>query len=213
MSDAFAPGGPGRDVPRLSIGRCLALCAGAALVLWGAGLLTFLRARAVVSFTLPARDQHPVERHNLALFTYGPTLSASSYDHWLDHQHHPAFAVDGFEHPSPIEKWASSPGDRAPWLEIAWERPALVDTVRLRHAGWKEAPQLTAERYSLTCIGGATDGRSFSVEHNVEPVVSHTVACDGATGLRLSIWPNGPRKVVRLYEIEVWGISVEATAR
>ena len=56
MSDAFAPGGPGRDVPRLSIGRCLALCAGAALLLWGAGLLTFLRARAVVSVTLPARD-------------------------------------------------------------------------------------------------------------------------------------------------------------
>jgi hypothetical protein len=181
--------------------------------MWGAGLVTFARARAVVSFTLPARDRHPVERHNLALFTYGPTVSASSYDHWLDHQHHPAFAVDGFDHPSPTEKWASSPADRTPWLEIAWGRPALVDTVRLWHAGFKESPQLTAERYSLTCLGGAADGRSFSVEHNVEPVVSHTVACDGATGLRLSIWPNGPRKVVRLYEIEVWGISLEATAR
>src|SRR4030095_1617827 len=196
MSDAFAPGGPGRDGPRFSIGRCLALCAGAALLLWGAARVTFVRARAVVSFTLPARNRHPAERHNLALFTYGPTVSASSYDDWLDHQHHPAFAVDGVEHPSPNEKGASSPADRAPWLEIVWGRPALVDSVRLWHAGFKEALQLTAERYSLTCLGGATDGRSFSVEHNALPVVSHAVACDGATGLRLSIWPSGPHKVV-----------------
>jgi hypothetical protein len=107
----------------------------------------------------------------------------------------------------------SSPADRAPWLEVAWGRPALVDSVRLWHAGFSEAPQLSAERYSMTCLGGATDGRSFSVEHDALPVVSHAVACDGATGLRLSIWPSGPHKVVRLYEIEVWGIPAEATAR
>jgi hypothetical protein len=185
----------------------------AALLLWSAGLLTFVRAQAPESSTLPARDPHPAHRHNLALLRYGPTVRASSYDHWLDHQHHPAFAVDGFDEPSLTEKWASSPADRAPWLEVGWTTPALVDSVRLRHGGWKESAGQTAERYRLTCVGGATDGRSWLVEHNLEAEPSHTVACEGATGLRLSIWPNGPRKVVRLYEIEVWGTPVEATGR
>jgi len=194
------------------LGKGLALLAGAAALVWGAALLVFVSAQAPVSVSFPARQQRPADRHDLALFTYGPTVRASSYDHWLDHQHHPAFAVDGFEHPSLAEKWASSPADRAPWLEVSWGRPARVDSVRLWHAGWKEDPRQTAERYSLTCLGGASDGRSLSVEHNVEPVASHALACEGATGLRLAIEPNGPRKVVRLYEIEVWG-TVEAAVR
>src|SRR5262245_10353827 len=129
--------------------RGLALCAGPALLIWGAALLTFVRAPAHVVVTLPTLARHPAGRHDLALFTYGPTVSASSYDHWLDHQHHPAFAVDGFERPSLNEKWASSPTDSAPWLEIAWGQPARVDTIVLRHAGWKEEARQSAERYSL----------------------------------------------------------------
>lgn len=141
---------------------------------------------------------------NLAAWDLGPTVRASSYFRDWAAQHHPAFLVDGRARPEPIEKWASGPRDRHPWVEIEWREPHDLARVVLTHAGRFEPAAYTVRRYGVTCLrpGG---GPSIAVRDNVQPVATHELDCPGARGVRLDFQPNDERDVVRLYEIEAWG--------
>jgi hypothetical protein len=169
------------------------------------GAVQFLRADGVLVFPLPRIHAPPVGRHNLALHTYGPTVSASSFDRHMNGGHHPGFLVDGKDAPRPIEKWASGFFDRTPWIEVHWRETRRLEHVVLFHAGSSSKNEPTSRNYTLYCLTEAGPNVVLRVEGNLFDIASHTLHCPKARGLRVT-WerPEG-EEPVRIYEVEAWG--------
>ena len=185
----------------------LALLGGA----WLFGLARFLRADGGISVTLPRQGEPPAEEHNLASWRWGPTVRVSSYHRDPFAHHHPAFLVDERLGPSPLEKWASEPRDRHPWIEITWREPHDLSRVVLRHAGEVEGDALTLERYKVTCLRDSGTGVAPAPEiavvinDNQLRVAIHPLPCARARGVRVQVEPRAADTMARLYEIEAWG--------
>jgi hypothetical protein len=185
------------------------LCLGAAGVLtaaWGLGLLLFLFAGGHGSLTvsLPSLTPHPPGEHNLVAYQYGVVLRSSSYFRDRYAQHHPAFLVDGRAHPSLVEKWASEPSDKRPWVELLWNGQHAIQRVRIQHAGFVESAEFTVQQYLVTCLSPQAP-RPLVVINNKASVTEHDLRCLVAHGLRIDFTPNAPGALVRIFEIEVWG--------
>lgn len=183
----------------------LVAAAAAFATLWCAALLRFIRTPPGLECTFPAREPHPPGPHNLAFYRYGTRVRASSYDNWADRQHHPGFLVDGLADEPPNAKWTTLPNDVQPFVELRWTVPARLQRVTIRHAGAREEASLTARRYELTCLLRDREVRALQVRANESAVATHGVVCDHALGIRLTVWPNQPGDVVRLYEVQAWG--------
>lgn len=189
---------------------------GAAVLLaagWLVGLGRFLAASGALELTLPRLGVPPQGQHNLASWRFGPTLRATSYHRDVFAQNHPAFLVDGHDHPDQQEKWASAAADRDPVLEVRWREARTLARVVLRHAGAYEPSAPTLSRYTLVCLqdGGPAPGTGAAsaavrviVENNHDPVSVHPLPCARARGVRLEAHP-APGDVVRLFELEAWG--------
>jgi hypothetical protein len=176
------------------------------MLVWGLGLLLFLCAGAhtPVTVSLPSLEPHPAAEHNLVARQYGTVLRSSSYFRDRIAQHHPAFLVDGREHPSMLEKWASDPTDTSPWVELLWSGEREIHRVRIQHAGDVESAEYTSQRYSMTCLS-AHAPPPFVVSNNTASVAEHEFHCPGSHGLRIDFTPNAPGALVRVFEVEVWG--------
>ena len=173
---------------------------------WLIGAALFLRADGSIDWPLQRTSQPPESVHNLALYQWGPTLRASSYFRGALSQHHPIFLVDARDAPGEVEKWTSGVHDRQPWTEILWREPRRLERVVIRHAGTREAAQLTIRRYRLACLLEAgREGPAVSVTQNTESVATHPLACERARGVRVEWTANDPGDQVRVYEIEAWG--------
>lgn len=174
---------------------------------WAAGLIVFLRRQSGLSFTFPVLEAHPKSLHNLAFYRYGTTVSASSYDFWLDSQHHPGFLVDDLKRETADQKWATLSSDVRPWVELRWQQPATLERIQIRHAGAIEEKGYTARKYTITCLTSNAKGSTLEILGNELPVASHDLKCDEAIGVRLTFWPNGKGDVVRVFEVQAWGTS------
>ncbi len=169
---------------------------------FAAALVAFVAARPSVEARFPARRPHPPDLHDLASFEYGPVVIASSYE--AAGHHHPAFLVDRRPRPTLLEKWASDPSDRRPWVEVRWGEPHdLVELVIVQGAAHESARYLT-RRVLLTCLG--PDGR-FGTRRldDATAVTRAALPCPGATGVRLELDLDPGSDLVRIYEIEAWG--------
>lgn len=140
---------------------------------------------------------------NVGSFRSGATVRASSWD-WF-RRHHPLFAIDGEPHPTPIEKWASAPADRAPWLEVHLAKPARVSRVVLVLATDPTSPILSG--YVVRCLAGGRELARETVSTNRRPEVVHALHCEGADVVRveMDLGTSAPLDAARIYEIEVWG--------
>ncbi len=185
-----------------AVARRVALGAGIA---WIAGFFLYARAPSVVTVELPALDLHPKEAHNLAAARFGPTIHASSYFADVFNQHHPAFLVDERAKPTRVEKWASDPHDKNPWVEIRWRGAHDVDHVVIEHAGDVEDPGATARSYTVTCLMAAGTGPSLHVSDNQAAVATHSLACPAAWGVRVAFVVPSGNDIVRVFEIAAWG--------
>jgi F5/8 type C domain. len=174
--------------------------------LWLWGLVSFVAADGHIEVVLPRQRTPPAERHNFSLWDLGPTIRASSYyGDWLGH-HHPAFLVDGRASPDLVEKWASAERDRQPWVEITWRESHNLERVVVRHAGSLEASGLTIHRYTIHCLTVGGRGPSLDVKSNEAAVASHDLACTQARGIRIDFEPNDGKDIVRVFEVETWGL-------
>lgn len=169
---------------------------------FGAALVAFVLARPAVEARFPPRSAHPAGLHDLAAMEYGPLVLASSYDPAA--HHHPAFLVDRRARPTQLEKWASAPGDRRPWVEIHWIGPHDLSEVVVVHGAAFEGAVAPIRRYLITCLREGSPAAALAVEGNTQAVARHALACSAATGVRLDLLPPGA-DVVRLYEVEAWG--------
>jgi hypothetical protein len=196
-------------LPRAASGRLTWTTALAAtlLAVFAAALYCFVRAEGVVDLALPRTQAlEPKGVHNLVALQLGPSVRASSYWSRLQAQHHPAYLVDGVRAPTLAEKWASTPTDRAPWIELVFSHPAQLTRVDITHAGFVEEPKYTARNYSIRCLTAGHDGRKIAIRNNLASKRSHPLACDRALGIRLELDPTDlPEHVVRVYEVEAFG--------
>lgn len=183
----------------------------ALFALWTAGLVGFVRASGEFRARLPRLQDPPATgEYNLAAARFGATVRASSFlSDWGAH-HHPLYVLDGRRDPDALEKWASAPGDQAPWLEVHWREPHRLARVVVHHAGAVENKAATARGYTVSCLNdalatghGSTPG--IVVGGNENAVAVHPLDCPGARGVRLQLQPNGPGELVRVYEVEAWG--------
>ncbi len=131
-------------------------------------------------------------------------MRASSYFRDPLSQHHPLFLVDERSDPSALEKWASAPLDRHPWVSILWREPRELSRIVVRHAGAIELPEYTLARYTLTCVRDEGPGPSVVVVDNHDAVTAHDLPCSRARGVRLDVEIVGD-DIARLFEIEAWG--------
>jgi len=175
------------------------------LLLWGTGLVLFLRSSRIASVTLPSFAPHPTDEHNLAAAIYGPTIRVSSYYRDFPSQHHPAFLVDGRDRPTTVEKWASDNGDAAPWVEIKWRGSHNVSRVVIRHGGSVESDDMTSRSYRITCMQTSGQSSTLKVEDNTAKRAEHNLGCPAALGVRVDFLPNSKNALTRIYEIEAWG--------
>lgn len=171
---------------------------------WLYGAIGFVRSDGDVQLSLPRQAEPPAAEHNLASYRWGPRLRASSYYREPSAHHHPLFLVDGRRDPSHTEKWASAPGDRAPWVEIAWREPRTFSRVAVQHVGARERKPNLA-RYTLRCLSDSTPGPLLAVRENRDAIASHALRCERARGLRIAWQLSDADDLARIYEIEVWG--------
>lgn len=176
---------------------------GATAAAWLVALVLFVVARPELQTRLPALAPHPHEPHNLVAREYGPQITASSGS-WAP-LHHPAYLVDGNDAPTPVEKWVSDTEDKAPWVQLGWDRPRTVSAVSLVHAGAYESAQFTMHNYVIRCL---PEGQpELHVHDNQQARVTHALTCPNALAIRLEfsvIGSAGP-DLVRLYEVGVQG--------
>lgn len=176
---------------------------GAFAAAWVVALVVFVVARPVLQTQLPVLAAHPQETHNLVAYEYGPQITASSGS-WAV-LHHPAYLVDGNNAPTSVEKWVSDTKDKAPWVQLAWDRPRTVSAVSLVHAGAYESAEYTMHNYVIRCL---PEGQpELHVHDNRQSRVTHALACPSASAVRLEfsvIGSAGP-DLVRLYEMGVQG--------
>lgn len=187
----------------LSPTRPLRIVAACIFVLWLAGLVWFVQPPREFFCVFPERVAHPAVMHNLAAFQLGPTLRASSFLSDKDAHHHPAFLIDGRAQPSKLEKWASAPKDKRPWVEIRWRGAKVLGSVVITHAGEFELPELTARSYTVTCLRGDGTSQRWDIAQNSAHIAEHATACRDAVGIRIDFHQYGD--MVRVYEIEAWG--------
>jgi hypothetical protein len=174
--------------------------------LWLYGLVSFVAADGHIEIILPRRRSPPAEFHNFSLWDQGPTLRASSfYSDWSSH-HHPAFLIDGRASPSLVEKWASAKQDPHPWIEVTWRESHDLARVVLRHAGTVEPSDFTVHRYTIHCLSADGQGPSLDVPSNKDAVAIHELSCPRARGIHITFKPNSSGEIVRLYELETWGL-------
>ena len=169
---------------------------------FGAALVAFSTARPVVEARFPVRRAHPPELHDLAAMEHGPAVAASSYD--AAAQHHPAFLVDRRARPTPLERWSSDPGDRHPWVEIAWGEPHQLSEIVVVHASALMGGVPLA-RYDIACLRGRSRAATLAVAGNALPAARHPIRCPEATGIRLDLVPGPGAAAVSILEIEAWG--------
>jgi hypothetical protein len=198
-------GPPGK--PGSSSGlRLLHWLAFAVVAAWLVGAVMFIKADGSVSWTAPVMQPPPAGEHNLAHYSFGSTIRASSYYKDVDAQHHPAFLVDGHPAPTLREKWTSAPSDRHPWIEVRWRQPRTLSYVVIKHAGWREDNQLTLRRYVLTCLHqGSQTPLRVEVRNNDRAIAQHTFFCRQARGIHVDWTPNAPDDLARVFEVEAWG--------
>lgn len=178
--------------------------AAALALLWLFGLIGFLRADGVVRLSMPRRESPGPGELNLASYRYGPTVRASSYYRDPTAHHHPMYLVDERRSPALVEKWATAPYDREPWVEIEWRESRQLERVVVHHAGTREGAELTIRSYVVRCLGSDA-APSVEVSDNQLAVAVHPLRCDGARGVRLELTPNERGDLVRVFEIEAWG--------
>lgn len=183
------------------------------LIVWLAGLAKFILSGKAIAFVMPFQSEHPLGIHNLGLYRYGPEIRASSYYADIDNQHHPAFLVDGLSQPSVLEKWSSSPQDAHPWVEIRWNKPALLKHVKIHHPGATENLRFTSRLHSLSCIFTGETMETRAIKNQQLSVAEHQIGCDHAIGVKLLIDPPPNEKIVRVYELEAWGELEPEAAR
>ena len=179
--------------------------AGVLLIAWSTGFFLFVRRQAVAVVAFPTLETHPAGEHNLVAYRLGTTVRVSSYFRDPFSQHNPAYLVDGRATPTLVEKWASDPGDRHPWVELLWSGKRQVSHLVIRHAGTVESADFTSQEYSLWCLQARPVPPPVVVTDNHAPVAVHALACSGARGVRVRFVPNRPGELVRVFEIEVWG--------
>jgi hypothetical protein len=171
------------------------------LALFAVALAKFVAARPTVEARFPVRRPHPPGLHDLASMEYGPVVTASSCE--PAGHHHPAFLVDRRPRPTLLEKWASDPADRHPWVEIRWGEPHdVAEVVVVQGAAFENARYLT--RFLLSCLGDAPRSTARWV-NDVTPAGREVMPCPGATGIRLEFFLDAQSDIVRVYEIEAWG--------
>jgi hypothetical protein len=185
----------------------------AALVVVATGVVLVRRSTPVTPPVTSTERALPTgARVDLADHARGAVIAVSSYLSIANH--HPLFAIDARRSTHPLAKWVSAKSDRAPWLEVRWPTPVDVDEVRLVHAGSAEDDAYTIARYTLRCLdaAGALLARA-DVSDNRADVVSHPLACAGASTLRIDFEVealDSPRGVVRIYEVEALGTLPDA---
>ncbi len=187
-----------RHARRFVLRAGLAMFTGA----FAAALVSFLAARPTVEARFPARRAHPRELHDLAAAEYGPRVVASSYE--AAAQHHPAFLVDRRPRPTLLEKWASAPADRRPWIEIRWGEPRELEELVIVQGAAYESARYLARRILLRCLGddGALAAQQID---DAAPITRAALPCQGATGVRLEFPLDPGLDLLRIYEIEAWG--------
>lgn len=180
-----------------------------ALVVFGVfllGMYRFAAAEGTVAWSVPRSARPPHEEHNLALFRWGPQVVASSYHRDPHMQHHPGFLVDGRVNPGLAEKWVSHPRDRAPWTEVRWSEARTIARVVIWHAGVLESAAMTGKNYLIRCLRDSGSSPSLKITGNVDPIATHTLACERAHGIRVEWSLDGLQDgLARVYEVEVWG--------
>jgi hypothetical protein len=180
------------------VARCGAF---ACVALFALALVAFVAARSNVEVRFPARRPHPPGLHDLASMEYGTVVTASSCE--PTGHHHPAFLVDRRPRPTLLEKWASDPADRHPWVEIRWGEPHdVTEVVVVQGAALENARYLT--RFFLRCLGDAS-GSTARWVNDVRPVGREVMPCPRARGIRLDFLLDAQSDIVRIYEIEAWG--------
>jgi len=179
--------------------------AGVLVIAWSTGFFLFVRRQAVAVVAFPTLEAHPAGEHNLVAYRLGTTVRVSSFFRDPFSQHNPGYLVDGRTNPTLVEKWASDPGDRHPWVELLWSGKRQVRSVVIRHAGTVESADFTSQEYSLWCLQARPVPPPVVVTDNHAPVAVHALACSGARGVRVRFVPNRPGQIVRIFEIEVWG--------
>jgi len=190
--------------------RRLAIAFGGALgLLFLAGLARFAAARPALEVRFPRTAAPGAGRVNLAHFTRGPIVRASSSD--SNRRHHPGYLVDGHAGAHETEKWASTYGDAEPWLEVELDGPHDVDEVALElPSAHREPPSLDLRRYRIDCFrgpGASSNVGSLEVQANIDARPRHPMVCPRTSRVRVSfvLEPNTPLDVARVYEVEVWG--------
>jgi len=145
----------------------------------------------------------PDARVNWAEVWRGGRVRASGWD-WF-RSHHPLYLIDAESHPTSVEKWATRAEDPFPWVEVLLEQPRDIDEIVLYHAGWRESPAYTNDRYVIRCFRGDEMVDELGVTDNTESVARYSLTCPDTD--RIWVWFDctGPVDVVRLYEIEAWG--------
>ncbi len=177
--------------------RTLAL---ASVALLGAGLARFVLARPAIEVRFARSAPVTSVRRDLASFREGAIVRASSA-FWAP-RHHPGYAVDGEARPAELEKWASAPGDRAPFLEVQFDGPRDVDEVALTLAGAVEGAGRNERDFRIACFAGERTLRDLTVTGNAESLVRRPLDCPGADRVRVTFTP---RDLARVYELEVMG--------
>jgi hypothetical protein len=141
---------------------------------------------------------------HLARCDRGAVVRTSSAD--LEHASHPLYLIDGRVGP-PIEKWASFPRDRRPWIEVFWNEPKTVRRIVLHHAGVREHHALSTADFEIRLRTPEGWKTVASVRDNRMPVTVHEFPPTRVTAVRLEVLRANrtadPR--ARLYELAVHG--------
>jgi hypothetical protein len=170
----------------------------------GVAEIAFLRARPISETRFARTKGDPPGRINLADPALGVTVRADSS--WWAQRHHPAYVLSG-RLGTKIEKWVSAPGDRAPWIEVEFDRPRQVEEVGLTLAGALESPDLTMRDYVAECFSADRLIASRTVRDNQDARPRIALPCNGATRVRMTfpIEASGPRDAARVYGLEIQG--------
>jgi len=193
-----------------ALARCLALGLKALLLCLAVGLtaaeVRFFLAHPVSETRFARTRPDPPARFNLADPALGVTVRASSA--LWSKRHHPGYVVSGHLGTT-LEKWASSPDDPAPWIEVEFDRPRHTRSVELTLAGALESADLTMRDYALACFDGDRQVNVADVRGNRSDRPQVDLACAHATRVRVTFprEASGPRDVARVYGLAVWGSS------
>ena len=180
------------------------LCAAVYLAVLAASVAWFA-ARKADAVTPPIAGVRLPRRGfvaNLASLYAGGRVRASGYDGFR--HHHPLFAIDEEEHPTPEEKWASLAGDSS--LEVLLAGRAQVRWVTLTLAGAFETPLYTSRDFDVVCLQNGREVARVRQRGNQVARPKILVDCPPVDSVRVEFPARAaPLDRGRVYEIEVWG--------